>query len=322
MAEGGHDVDDVFIDDDYSDQSLITYPESMAHELLQSESTLSPVSAHSPLPDSKLKMLKDKVNSFYRNKGLNPDLIDYNRFTMNDNGDLFFIKNKKNKIQLTHRNDPSKFLSLDTLRTKLGSVSDVRNLLSLSEYKSRSKLSSRAVSSLHETQRKLPANVEEIPLLELPQTASETIDELETSFALQTINDPPPPMREILALNESLRSIRGELVNNLAKLSELDTQIEHEKQKLADADADPTIDKREIERRLKNLQEEREARLEVLSFNRNQLRSQVSRIRETIQTILHEDTTLMERLRTLFREQGITIFSVLTAIGMTISTVV
>ena len=138
------------------------------------------------------------------------------------------------------------------------------------------------------------------------------------------MDDPPLPMREILALNESLQSIRGELINNLAKLSELDDHIKYEKQKLADADEDPTTPREareQMEKRLRDLRVEREARLEVLSSNRNQLRSQISRIRETIQTILHEDTTLIERLRTLFREQGITIFSVLTAVGMTISTI-
>ncbi len=57
-------------------------------------------------------------------------------------------------------------------------------------------------------------------------------------------------------------------------------------------------------------------------MNREALRSQVNRMRETISRILHEDTTLAERIRTLFREQGITIASILTAIGMAISALV
>ena len=67
---------------------------------------------------------------------------------------------------------------------------------------------------------------------------------------------------------------------------------------------------------------ERQARLEALSTNRAALRSQINRIRETIRRLLHEDKTLAERIRTLFREQGITIASILTAIGMAISTLV
>jgi len=38
--------------------------------------------------------------------------------------------------------------------------------------------------------------------------------------------------------------------------------------------------------------------------------------------MLNEDTTLAKRLRTLFREQGVTIASVLTALGFIVSTIV
>ena len=73
---------------------------------------------------------------------------------------------------------------------------------------------------------------------------------------------------------------------------------------------------------LSDIELERQARLEALSTNRAALRSQINRIRETIRRLLHEDKTLAERIRTLFREQGITIASILTAIGMAISTLV
>ena len=52
------------------------------------------------------------------------------------------------------------------------------------------------------------------------------------------------------------------------------------------------------------------------------MRGQINRIKETINKVLKEDTTLDERLRTLFREQAITIVSVLTAIGMIIGVIV
>ena len=302
MAEGGFDEDVVFREGDtFELEPLIPRRESLAYELERAETSLS---------KHRLELLKDKVESFYRSTGITPDFIDYNNFHTDDDGHLFY-----KKVKLTYKNDPSKFLSLHTLRSKFNSVTDMRRQLSVSEYNP--KLSSKAISTLHETQRKLPVNVEEIPMQELPQAATETINELET--------DPPLPMREIIALNESLQSIRGELVNNLAKLSELDKHIEYEKQKLADMDDDPRLPreiKERTEKRLKDLQIERDARLEVLSTNRKELSSQISRIRETIRTILNEDTTLVERLKTLFREQGITIASVLTAIGMSISTIV
>ena len=79
---------------------------------------------------------------------------------------------------------------------------------------------------------------------------------------------------------------------------------------------------RGLEGELSNIELERQARLGGLSANRAALRSQVSRIRETFRRLLHEDTTLAERIRTLFREQEFTVASILTAIGMAIPTLV
>ena len=56
--------------------------------------------------------------------------------------------------------------------------------------------------------------------------------------------------------------------------------------------------------------------------NRKDLQTQLARIKQTIEKILGSDTSLGEKIRTLFREQGITIFSVLTAVSMIISTIV
>ena len=67
---------------------------------------------------------------------------------------------------------------------------------------------------------------------------------------------------------------------------------------------------------------EKQARLEILSQNRKDLETQVARIKQTIEKILDKDTSLAEKIRTLFREQGITIISILTALFMTISTIV
>ena len=46
------------------------------------------------------------------------------------------------------------------------------------------------------------------------------------------------------------------------------------------------------------------------------------RIKKTIGKILDSDSSLGKKIRTLFREQGIAIFSVLTAVSMLISTIV
>ena len=72
---------------------------------------------------------------------------------------------------------------------------------------------------------------------------------------------------------------------------------------------------------MNNFEDQRAARLEAASANKEALRGQINRIKETTNKVLKEDTTLRERLRISFTEQGITIVSVLTAIGMIIGVI-
>ena len=65
----------------------------------------------------------------------------------------------------------------------------------------------------------------------------------------------------------------------------------------------------------------KQARLEILSQNRKDLQTQVARINQTLKKVLDKDISLAEGTRTLFREQGITIFSILTVFSMIISTI-
>ena len=50
--------------------------------------------------------------------------------------------------------------------------------------------------------------------------------------------------------------------------------------------------------------------------------NQITSFKETIVKVLDKDTSLAEKIRMLFREQGITIASILMAIGMAISVLV
>ena len=85
---------------------------------------------------------------------------------------------------------------------------------------------------------------------------------------------------------------------------------------------DPTYSEEQRQRykdRLDDLNTEKQARLEILLQNRKDLQMQVARIKKTLKKAFDKDTSLVERIRTLFREQGITILSTLTALYMTIS---
>ena len=66
---------------------------------------------------------------------------------------------------------------------------------------------------------------------------------------------------------------------------------------------------------------EKQARLEILSQNRKDLQTQVAKIKQTLEKVLDKDISFAERIRTLFREQRTTIFSILTALSMNISTI-
>ena len=59
--------------------------------------------------------------------------------------------------------------------------------------------------------------------------------------------------------------------------------------------------------RLDDLNTEKRARLEILLQNRKDLQTQVSRIKQAIEKVLDKGTSLTERIRMLFRVQGITI---------------
>jgi len=128
-------------------------------------------------------------------------------------------------------------------------------------------------------------------------------------------------MREIWGLDKALQRTRGAQVDNIARLSELYNDIALAEEELGGEEAvnDPEK-KRRIQERLDRLRDERTSRFEAAAANRDALRSQFSRIRETVKRVLNDDTSLAQRLRTLFR--GVTITSILTALGFIVSTIV
>ena len=65
-----------------------------------------------------------------------------------------------------------------------------------------------------------------------------------------------------------------------------------------------------------------EVRQESIDLLKGRLKNQITSFKETIVKVLDKDTSLGEKIRTLFREQGITIASILTAIGMAIGVLV
>ena len=153
-----------------------------------------------------------------------------------------------------------------------------------------------------------------------PKRLAEVISEVTREMSTNTDLD----MQEFLGIDKALTRIKGELANNVGKLTEIDAHITRENNKLAEIRDSPDLQVHEerVKGIITGLKEERNARLEIVSQNRKELASQFSRIKQTIEKILDEDMSLREKLKLILREHGLTITAVLTSLGLIISTII
>ena len=163
--------------------------------------------------------------------------------------------------------------------------------------------------------------------IELMEMTSKDIDglEQETSFIEPSERDKLLPLRELEGLDKQLRTIRGSLKVAIAKRIDLEGRIKHEERKLNEIQ-DPIYsdDQRKmVEDRIKKLRDELNERNEEINILKGEASKQINQIKESITQFLDKETgTLGERIRTLFKEQGITILSILTALGMTLGVLI
>ena len=129
-------------------------------------------------------------------------------------------------------------------------------------------------------------------------------------------------LRELESLDKELRMIRGSLRSAIAKSIAKQVDIDKENRKLEEMTNDETYSdeqREEVRARLQRFQDEQKAINDQICILKGQYSNQICQIRESIMKFLDKQTgTLGERIRTLFKEQGITILSILTAAGMTI----
>ena len=79
--------------------------------------------------------------------------------------------------------------------------------------------------------------------------------------------------------------------------------------KLGEIQDDPRYTKKqheEFRKRLDKLNDELKVRQESIDLLKGRLKNQIMSFKETIAKVLDKDTSLGEKIRTLFREQGIT----------------
>ena len=134
------------------------------------------------------------------------------------------------------------------------------------------------------------------------------------------------PLRELLGLDKHLRSIRGSLKVEVAKKVQLEEHIKKEHRKLEEFREYPGVYddamREDIAKRIDDLNEDLKVRQKSIDILKGRLKNQITSFKETIAKVLDKDTSLGEKIRALFRKQGIMIASILTAIGMAISVLV
>ena len=211
----------------------------------------------------------------------------------------------------------------------IGVIADrlgIRGLREMGYNIAKTNLKPQLVLDLLERQAELPssseiAKADDIELEEIAEKASDIISQIKD---VQTDTDDlfEHPLRELLGLDKQLRSIRGSLKVEIAKKVQLEEHIAKEHQKLEEFQEYPGVYddamKEDITKRIDDLNDELSTRQESIDLLKGRLKNQITSFKETIAKVLDKDTSLGEKIRTLFREQGITIASILTAIGMAI----
>ena len=270
------------------------------------------------------EVLKEHVKGLYEKLGKrNPEVLHYDLFEMKGK-DLYYIgpEGDLNKA-LTRR---GRFLTV-------GAIADVLGKEGLREIGFDIPKSS---VSARKALMKMPSasdigKANEIEMQEFTRKAidanEDLIREISSDRGTQTGEDDPdmPTMRELVGLDKELRSIRGSLKVEAAKKVEIERHIEREKRKLEKIRDNPEYDdgiRNDIRNRIERLNDDLKLRGESIDLLKGRLKNQITSFRETIAKVMDKDATLGERIRTLFREQGITIFSILTAIGMAIGVLV
>ena len=133
-------------------------------------------------------------------------------------------------------------------------------------------------------------------------------------------------LRELQGLDKELRTISSSLRSAITKSMAKQVDIDKEKRKLDEMTNDETYSdeqRKEVRARLQRFQDKQKAINHQIRILKGRYSNQIYQIRELITKFLHKETeTLGERIRTLFKEQGIMIASILTAVGMAIGVLI
>ena len=263
---------------------------------------------------------------------------EYQNFKLTKNGKLSY-KYKRTVIDFGNINNrlkaPWKIRRLGVAKLRLMGFRTI-TYEDINPYDRRSKKAREDVMKLNENLDERSKAIEsssttDAEAIEMIEMTSKDIDvtvkdaEQDTSFIEPSERDKLLPLRELEGLDKQLRTIKGSLKVAIAKRIDLEGRIKHEERKLNEIqDPKYSDDQRDmIEGRINKLRGELTERNKEIDILKGEASKQINQIRGSITKFLDKETgTLGERIRNLFKEQGITIVSILTAVGMTIGVLI
>ena len=269
------------------------------------------------------KLMKDYVRDLYKrlseNIGETPELLHYDYFKL-ESGELYYRGSRKP-------------LTTKGVLKSVGMIADIlgkNRLHRLGFNIPVGPLTARQAVMLNKAAEELhsESDITKVDDIELQGIAEKALGIISQIKDVQTDTEDllEHPLQELLGLDKQLRSIRGSLKVEIAKKVELEEHINKERQKLEEfweylGVYDDAM-KEDINKRIDALNDELATRQESIDLLKGRLKNQITSFKETIPKVLDKDTSLAEKIRTLFGEQGITIASILTAIGMAIRVLV
>ena len=290
----------------------------------------------------------DKLTIFFNNdrkrfgiQGGEPiiePIREYDNFKLTNNGKLSY-KDKRTVIDFGNINDrlkaPWEIRRLGVAKLRLMGFRTITDE-DINPYRNKYKKAREDVMKLNENLDERSKAIEsssttDAEAIEMIEMTSKDIDvtvkdaEQDTSFIEPSERDKLLPLRELEGLDKQLRTIKGSLKVAIAKRIDLEGRIQHEERKLNEIqDPKYSDDQRDmIEGRIKRLRGELTERNKEIDILKGEASKQINQIGGSITKFLDKETgTLGERIRTLFKEQGITIVSILTAVGMTIGVLI
>ena len=290
----------------------------------------------------------DKLTIFFNNdrkrfgiqggKPITEPVREYRNFKLTKNGKLSY-KYKRTIIDFGNINDrlktPWEIRRLGVAKLKLIGFTNITDE-DINPYRNKYKKAREDVMKLNENLDERSkaigsSSTTEAEAIEMIEMTSKDIDvtvkdaEQDTSFIEPSERDKLLPLRELEGLDKQLRTIKGSLKVAIAKRIDLEGRIKHEERKLNEIqDPKYSDDQRKmVEDRIKKLRDELNERNEEINILKGEASKQINQIKESITKFLDKETgTLGERIRALFKEQGITIVSILTAVGMAIGVLI